>query len=163
MIILLVARIVRSSETYNLCQFLYRLHDKFSLAGLFQRMDNFLANGLDDNIKAQREKAAQEKAELQTVNLALGKDFPQKEEVELARENHAAVIRELQRMQDDVSYVSQWTPKTSKGEDSPKTDALAVKCQHVVPAPGSREAGGFLSRAVCGRWKLYRYVHMGKS
>ena len=40
---------------------------------------------------------------------------------------------------------------------------LGVECQYVVPAPGSREAGGFLPRAVCGRWKLYRYVHRGKS
>ena len=41
--------------------------------------------------------------------------------------------------------------------------ALAVECQYVVPSPGSREAGGFRPRAVCGRWKLYRYVHRGKT
>ena len=32
-------------------------------------------------------------------------------ELELTRENHAAVIRELQRMQDDPDYVSHWQPK----------------------------------------------------
>ena len=32
-------------------------------------------------------------------------------ELELTRENHAAVIRELQHMQDDPEYVSEWQPK----------------------------------------------------
>ncbi len=94
---------------YNL---LYMFDDKLSLSGLFQRMDNVLATGFDEAIKGQREKAAQEKAELQTIDSALGKEFPQKAELELTRENHAAVIRELQRMQDDENYVSEWKPKT---------------------------------------------------
>ena len=63
----------------------------------------------------------QEKAELETVNSALGQDFPQQEELTLARENHSAVIRELQRMQDDSSYVSTWTPKTSLTDEQPTT------------------------------------------
>ena len=94
---------------YNL---LYMFDDKLSLSGLFQRMDNVLATGFDEAIKGQREKAAQEKAELQTIDSALGKEFPQKAELELTRENHAAVIRELQRIQDDENYVSEWKPKT---------------------------------------------------
>ena len=44
---------------------------------------------------------------MQTINFALGKEFPQTAELELTRENHAAVIRELQRMQDDLEYVSE--------------------------------------------------------
>ena len=94
----------------------YDFEEKFSLAGLFQRMDNFLAKGLDEAVEAQRENARQEKAELETVKAALGKEFPQQEELVLARENHGAVIRELQRMQDDSSYVSTWTPNTSLTE-----------------------------------------------
>ena len=93
---------------YNL---VYMFDDKLSLAGLFQRMDNFLATGLDEAIKAQREKAAQEKSELQTINSTLGKEFPQKAELELTRENHAAVIRELQKMQENPEYVSNWQPQ----------------------------------------------------
>ena len=38
--------------------------------------------------------------------------FPQKEELDLVRENHDAVMRELKRMQDDPTYVSSWEPRT---------------------------------------------------
>lgn len=99
----------------------YDFEEKFSLAGLFQRMDNFLAKGLDDAVETQRENARQEKAELETVKAALGKEFPQQEELALARENHSAVIRELQRMQDDANYVSTWTPKSSLADEQPTT------------------------------------------
>ncbi|WP_291447685.1 SNF2-related protein [Desulfovibrio sp.] len=97
----------------------YDFDEKFSLAGLFQRIDNFLAKGLDEAVEAQRENARQESAELETVNAALGKEFPQKDDLTLARENHGAVIRELQRMQDDANYVSTWEPKTSLAEETP--------------------------------------------
>lgn len=99
----------------------YDFEENLSLSGLFQRIDNFLAKGLDESITMQRENARQEKAELETVNSALGQDFPQQEELTLARENHSAVIRELQRMQDDSSYVSTWTPKTSLTDEQPTT------------------------------------------
>ena len=50
--------------------------------------------------------------ELRTAQAALGVEFPQKEELDLVRENHDAVMRELKRMQDDPSYVSSWVPRT---------------------------------------------------
>lgn len=90
---------------------IYTFDDKLSLSGLFLRMDNFLGKGLDESMEKFREKCRQEKAELATVQDALGKEFPQKAELALARENNSAVIRELQRMQEDASYISQWTPK----------------------------------------------------
>ena len=99
----------------------YSFDDKLSLSGLFQRMDNWLARGLDEIIEVQRENAKQESTELETVRDALGKEFPQKDELALARENHGAVIRELQRMQDDASYVSTWTPKTSLTDEQTTT------------------------------------------
>ena len=73
-----------------------------------------------------REKCRQEKAELATVQDALGKEFPQKAEVALARENNSAVIRELQRMQDDAGYVSQWTPKTLLEGEKSEAAARAI-------------------------------------
>lgn len=115
----------------------YDFEEKFSLAGLFQRMDNFLARGLDEAVETQRENARQEKAELETVKAALGKNFPQQEELALARENHSAVIRELQRMQDDSSYVSTWTPKTSLTDEQPKEDSAAAA---VPAAPPEKQA-----------------------
>ena len=113
----------------------YDFEENLSLAGLFQRIDNFLAKGLDESITTQRENARQEKAELETVRAALGKEFPQQEELVLARENHNSVIRELQRMQDDASYVSTWTPKTSLTDEQPTTTAAPPKedCAAIAP------------------------------
>ena len=68
---------------------------------------------------AARENARRETAELKTVQAALGKEFPQKDELTLVRENHGAIIRELQRMQDEQGYVSTWEPKTSLDVEAP--------------------------------------------
>lgn len=106
---------------------IYTFDDKLSLSGLFLRMDNFLGKGLDESMEKFREKCRQEKAELATVQDALGKEFPQKAELALARENNSAVIRELQRMQDDAGYVSQWTPKTLLGEEKSNVEDRAVE------------------------------------
>lgn len=97
---------------YQPANLLYTFDDKFSLSGMFQRVDNFLGKGLDDMIATHRHRTEQEKAELETVKSAMDKPFPQQTELTLCRENHAAVIRELQRMQDDPDYVSEWKPKT---------------------------------------------------
>ena len=111
----------------------YSFDDKFSLSGLFQRVDNFLAKGLEESIEAQRAKARQENAELETVNAALGKDFSQKEALALARENHGAVIRELQRMQDDADYVSTWEPKIALSAESPVMSKSTKQTQESDP------------------------------
>ena len=66
---------------------------------------------------------------METINSTLGKEFPQKAELELTRENHAAVIRELQRMQEDAEYVSEWKPKTI---DKPESQSKAMS-ENVVP------------------------------
>lgn len=105
---------------------IYMFDDKLSLSGLFLRMDNFLGKGLDESMEKLREKCRQEKAELATVQDALGKEFPQKAELALARENNSAVIRELQRMQEDASYISQWTPKTLLGEEKSEVEERAI-------------------------------------
>lgn len=102
-----------SDKEYSPANFAYTFEDKLSLSGMFTRIDNFLAKGFDEEISAQRERTQQEKAEVDTIYAALGKEFPQKTELDLVRENHAAVIRELQRMQDDDGYVSEWQPITT--------------------------------------------------
>lgn len=45
----------------------------------------------------------------------------------LVRENHNSVIRELQRMQDDASYVSTWTPKTSLSDEQPVAEEKPLR------------------------------------
>ena len=114
-------------RTFRPGNLFYDFKKEFNLAGLFQRMDNFLATGLGEAVEAQRENARQEKAELETVKSALGQEFPQQEELALARENHNSVIRELQRMQADANYVSTWTPKTSLTDTQPTVTEVPPK------------------------------------
>lgn len=113
----------------------YTFDDKLSLSGLFQRVDNFLGKGLDESIEKQRERTRQERAEMETVTAALGKEFPQQEELTLTRENHNAVMRELKRMQDDANYVSTWTPKTSLTDEQPTTVAPPKDDSVAVASP----------------------------
>ena len=54
------------------------LRKKFSLTGLFQRMDNFRGQGLDDAVEPQRRTHGRKKAELETVKATLGKELPQR-------------------------------------------------------------------------------------
>lgn len=92
----------------------YGFDEKFSLSGMFQRLGNFLDKGnVEQAFQTYQGNVRQEMAELDTVNAALGQDFPQKDELALVRENHGAVMRELKRMQDEPGYVSEWEPKRS--------------------------------------------------
>ena len=112
----------------------YTFDDKLSLSGMFQRVDNFLGKGLDESIEKQRERTRQECAERETVTAAMGKEFPQQEELTLTRENHNAVMRELKRMQDDANYVSTWTPKTSLTDKQPITTTVVPQKDDSVAA-----------------------------
>ncbi|MDR2821021.1 MAG: DEAD/DEAH box helicase family protein [Desulfovibrio sp.] len=89
----------------------YSFDEKFSLSGFFQRLDNFLDKGLEQAFETYKTNVSRELAELETVKAALGQEFPQKDELALTRENHGAVMRELQRMQNEPGYVSSWEPK----------------------------------------------------
>jgi hypothetical protein len=94
-------------------------------------MDNFLDKGLVQAFEKLKADSGRELAELETVRVALGQEFPQKDELALVRENHGAVIRELQRMQKEPGYVSAWTPKTALAVDAAAPDTA-------VPAQGMR-------------------------
>ena len=106
----------------------YSFDDNVSLTGWFQRMDNFLDKGLEQSFQAYKANVEREIAEQATVHAALGQDFTQKDELALTRENHAAVMRELRRMQDEPGYVSVWEPKT------------ALDVEQAAPAAGMRMA-----------------------
>ncbi|MDR2572932.1 MAG: SLOG family protein [Desulfovibrio sp.] len=102
----------------------YSFDEKFSLSGFFQRMDNFLEKGLAQAFETYKANTRLELAELETVKAALGQEFPQKDDLVLTRENHGAVMRELQRMQNESGYVSEWEPRTSL-DVSPGTAAAS--------------------------------------
>jgi DUF1680 family protein len=90
-------------------------------------MDNFLDKGLELSFQTYKTNIEREIAEMATVQAALGQDFPQKGELDLTRENHDAVMRELRRMQDEPGYVSAWEPKTAL------TMELATHAQTEMP------------------------------
>ena len=115
---------------------IYGFDEKFSLTGLFQRLDNFLAKGFDEVMDASRENARRETAELETVKTAMGKEFPQRDELALIRENHGAIIRELQRMQEEPGYLSAWEPKTSLTAYQPPAPAAREPERGDVPEAG---------------------------
>ena len=89
----------------------YGFDEKFSLSGMFQRLDNFLEKGLEQAFQTYQTSVRQEMAEMDTVKAALGQEFSQQGELSLVRENYSAVMRELKRMQDEPGYVSEWEPK----------------------------------------------------
>jgi len=106
----------------------YGFDEKFSLSGMFQRLDNFLDKGIEQAFQTYQGNVRQEMAELDTVKAALGQEFPQKDELALVRENHGAVMRELKRMQDEPGYVSEWEPKV-------ELSAIAAHDNGAAPAP----------------------------
>ena len=124
-----------ADQQFQLDNLRYSFEDKLSLSGLFQRVDNFLGKGLDEAINLRRENAKLEIAERETVNASLGKEYPHREELALKRENHSAVMRELQKMLDDANYVSAWTPKTSLADgQTPTTEEPQPKEESVAAA-----------------------------
>jgi hypothetical protein len=72
----------------------------------------FLDKGLEQSFQTYKGNIELEIEELATVQTTLRQEFPQKDELALMRENHAAVIRKLKRIQDGLGYVSAWEPKT---------------------------------------------------
>ncbi|MDD2966309.1 MAG: hypothetical protein PHN64_02280 [Desulfovibrionaceae bacterium] len=102
----------------------YGFDEKFSLAGMFQRLDNFLEKGLEQAFQTYQTSVRQEMAEMDTVKAALGQAFPQQGELSLVRENYSAVMRELKRMQDEPGYVSEWEPKRKELFECNTVEAL---------------------------------------
>lgn len=105
----------------------YEFGEKISISGFFQRMDNFLDKTLAQIFEDEKAQYQREKSEISSVKEQLSQEFPQKKELELVRENHAAVLRELKRMQDEPGYVSEWKPKklsdiTQENEEEKKQE-----------------------------------------
>ncbi len=70
-----------------------------------ETLKGFIVDGVKESMKLGKS------SEMETIKVSIDKPFAQFEELALVRENHSAVIRELQRMQDKAGYVSAWTPK----------------------------------------------------
>jgi hypothetical protein len=127
----------------------YTFDEKFSLSGFFQRMDNFLEKGLEQAFQTYKANAGSELVELETVKAVIGQEFPQKDELALTRENHGAVMRELQRMQNVPGYVSEWQPKTSLAEqESPPQEAAQEQDAHAFKDEAEKRFGPEASNRV---------------
>ncbi len=106
----------------------YTLDEKFSLTGLFQRIDNFLEKGITEKYHNEINQNQKEQTELTNTKTAYDKEFDLKDELTLARENHTNVILELQKMKDNSEYISTWQPitieeyKSNQGQNLAKTN-----------------------------------------
>ncbi len=91
----------------------YTEKDNFSLSGFFTRLDNFLEKGLDEEFQTEKAIFDTEKKELAVARQSLrNAKFEQMDELEVARHNHNAVLRELNYMSNDKDYVSKFKPLT---------------------------------------------------
>lgn len=91
----------------------YTEKDNFSLSGFFTRLDNFLEKGLDEEFQTEKAIFDNEKKELAVARQSLrNAKFEQMDELEVARHNHNAVLRELNYMSNDKDYVSKFKPLT---------------------------------------------------
>ena len=66
--------------------------------------------GIDEKYANELKFAQEEQAELPNVKLAYQQPFTQKDDLDLARENHSNVILELQKIKENIGYVSEWQP-----------------------------------------------------
>ena len=101
-----------AGQRYTPKNLVYSYDDKVSLTGLFQRMDNFLDKGFEEKLTLDKQVHEKEVLELPNARKELSKPFDYADELEMVRENHAAVLQELKKMQADNQYISDWTPKT---------------------------------------------------
>ncbi|MBQ9452822.1 MAG: helicase, partial [Desulfovibrio sp.] len=114
----------------------YVYGDTFSLNGFFQRVDNILDKGLQQRIESAKQHLEEENKEIITVETNLAKPFGQQQALELARENHAGVMAELKRMQDDKGYESTWSPRTLEVmTPTPKPDMPPGGCGMAYSSP----------------------------
>ena len=91
----------------------YTEKDNFSLSGFFTRLDNFLEKGLDEEFQTEKAIFDNEKKELVVAQQSLkNSKFEQMDELEVAKYNHNAVLRELNYMSDNKDYVSKFKPLT---------------------------------------------------
>lgn len=86
--------------------------DKLSMSGFFTRLDNFLSKGLDEEFQKEKSFYENEKKELATIKSLRGAGFEQADELEVAKHNHNAVLRELNYMRDCKDYVPKFKPLT---------------------------------------------------
>lgn len=103
----------------------YSYEDKsISIGGMFQRIDNYLENGLEKQLEISRKQAEKDKIEYANILATVNKPFPQMDELLLTRENHSIALAELKKMQDDPNYVSTWKPKQIEiiHEEKPQSD-----------------------------------------
>ncbi len=90
----------------------YTEKDKFSLSGFFTRLDNFLTKGLEEEFQKEKTLFENEKKEFATTKNPKEHIFEQINDLEVAKHNHNAVLRELEYMKHNKNYVSKFVPLT---------------------------------------------------
>lgn len=90
----------------------YTEKDDLSLSGFFTRLDNFMSKGIDEEFQKEKSFYENEKKELANMKSLRGAVFEQADELEVAKHNHNAVLKELNYMRDCKDYVPKFKPLT---------------------------------------------------
>ena len=116
----------------------YPKDSEFSINGFLQRLDNYL-NKFEVNITEVEKDLERKKTELVTARQSQGQPFPQADILNALRQDNREVLRELQLMQNDPSYKSEWEPQSLKIRESKSVakEPANEKCPSAVSEPSN--------------------------
>lgn len=89
----------------------YQANSEFSITGFMQRLDNYIGR-FEDNIKEVERDKKRKAEELINAKQSQGQPFPQADLLNALRQDSRDVMRELQIMQNDPAYKSEWKPNS---------------------------------------------------
>ena len=112
----------------------YLIKSEFSVQGFIQRLDNYLAK-FENNITEVERERERKAAELVTARQRQGQSFPQAELLNTLRQDNREVLRELQLMQNNPSYKSEWKPSSDKLPEQEKQAAQASETDSPQTSP----------------------------
>jgi hypothetical protein len=94
----------------------YQAHSDFNIQGFIQRLDNYM-NKFEAYITETERDREHKAAELINARNMQGQPFPQADLLNSLRQDNREVMRELQLMQNNPSYKSEWNPKSQQEAD----------------------------------------------
>ena len=112
-------------QEYQPDNLIYDFEENFSLSNMFQQLDNFLDKKMKEAFITAERQIKDEESEIVKVRAALRESFPHQHELSWVQENRRAVMLELQRMQDDPTYVSSWEPSTRQRQEAAESKTMS--------------------------------------
>lgn len=153
---------------------------RFMVGGFFTRLNNFLDAGLKKHFDLLEENNVKLQGRIRDLEVQAAEPFKFAEELDIASRNAQRVMRELNALRDDPSYVSRWVPEPMPddhgttveaaytevpAQSDPVTESVKTETENAVsdrPAADAvqpsvpetvkavREAAGDMARTVAG-------------